>query len=201
MRLAYGKEWASKLRFVVLVRDPVERAWSDYVYSFRLFAQQHRAGIASARHTPNPDRFHKLVVEHVAAMRKCLERDGAERCAVERHDRLRLHLGMYAPMLRRWFREFPRKQFLLLRSEPYFADVAPTLTRTLEFLGVEQPTAIVWKAMLANISAADSRSAHANESNRTTMRADTASLLRGLYAPFETELAEMLQAQNKTAKL
>ena len=110
MRRAYGARWASKLRFVVLVRDPVERSWSDFVYAYR-----HRNRATSS--SPSADRFHTLVVSDLAEIRSCIERSGVELCAVHHMGELRIHVGLYAPLLRRWFRVFSRDQFLLLKSE------------------------------------------------------------------------------------
>jgi hypothetical protein len=44
--------------------------------------------------------------------------------------------GLYFDQLTRWFEVFPRDQFLIERSEDFFADPGATLTKVLEFLGL-----------------------------------------------------------------
>lgn len=77
----------------------------------------------------------------------------------------------------------------------YFAYPGRTLTQTFDFLGVPRPPSDVWTAMLANLSASEARSSHASSTKRTFMRSDTADLLREFFAPFESELVEMISGQ------
>lgn len=52
--------------------------------------------------------------------------------------------GLYYEQLRRWFEHFPREQFLLLKSEDFFADSAGVIARAVcPFLGIDpQPVPV-----------------------------------------------------------
>lgn len=51
-----------------------------------------------------------------------------------------LSRGIYADQLQAWFKYFPREQFLILKSEDFYADPAATFKETLTFLNI--PTII-----------------------------------------------------------
>ena len=48
-----------------------------------------------------------------------------------------LKKGIYHAQLTRWFEYFDRSQFLIIRSEDYFANESSILKRAFEFIGVE----------------------------------------------------------------
>jgi hypothetical protein len=50
--------------------------------------------------------------------------------------------GDYARQLERWFSIFPRKQFLVIRSEDLYERSAETLTRVADFLAISRDVAI-----------------------------------------------------------
>lgn len=103
--------FSPEARFVVLLRNPVERAHSDY---------------RMVRHR-NP-----------AAERRTFEQAVEDELAGRTRDfRLRyLHQSLYAPALEQWFRRFPRDRFLILQSESFFADPRTAVRETYRFLGL-----------------------------------------------------------------
>lgn len=113
------------MRWIVLLRDPVERAISHY---FMQRARGHeRRGLLRA-----------VLVEPaaLAASFDDFSRDAPWR-RVSYTDR-----GRYARQLDVLFSHFPREQALLLRSRDLASDPDGTLDRVLAFLGVERPAEV-----------------------------------------------------------
>jgi hypothetical protein len=59
--------------------------------------------------------------------------------------------GIYADQLSRWFEHFPRKQFLLLKSEDFFANPENSYTKTLDFLELPAHKLITYKKFNASV--------------------------------------------------
>ncbi|MGH8773897.1 MAG: sulfotransferase family protein [Jiangellaceae bacterium] len=113
-------------RLVVLLRDPVARAWSHHQHMVRLgyetlafaaalAAEEERCAEDLARLAVEPDHDAKALLRYSYAAR-----------------------GLYAEQLRRWFAHFPRDQFLILPSEDFFADTPRTFATILDFLGLRR---------------------------------------------------------------
>lgn len=99
MREVYG-EWAPRLRFVVLVRDPIARAWSEYLY---FIEKQMNSSMRFTAHVA--DQFHTDVYKQVSYFKDCIrEKRSQMYCANaltfgsrQHHEHtLRLAIGMYA---------------------------------------------------------------------------------------------------------
>ncbi len=115
-------------KLIVLVRDPVARAFSHYQHevalgreplSFEqaLAAEEERTRGEIDRMLVNPRYFSHAWWDHTYTAR-----------------------GMYADQLERWFAVFPREQLLVLTNEELADDTAATYARVLDFLGVPQWT-------------------------------------------------------------
>jgi hypothetical protein len=86
-------------RIVILLRNPVARAWSHY---------WHEVNVNNCE----PQPWHEAVLRPVT----CPEDYWYHFCYLE--------AGHYAEHLTQWYRHFPEEQILLLRSEDVFADFA-----------------------------------------------------------------------------
>jgi hypothetical protein len=105
-------------RFLALLRNPVDRAFSQYHMKVR----------------------HDL---ETLPFEEAIERE-SERLAVSddpMHPAWRHHSyqarGLYADQIRRWFESFPRDRFLIVKSEDFYAEPLRILHETQTFLGVE----------------------------------------------------------------
>lgn len=109
-------------KFVVLLRDPVSRAYSHY---------QH-----NRKHGIEPLSFEEAVAREPDRL---ASRSRSAAYAVRRRRRLYGYLerGDYAVQLRRWFDLMDPSRFLVLRSEEMYRDPQTTLDETLGFVGVE----------------------------------------------------------------
>jgi len=93
------KNTLPKAKLIVMLRNPVDRAWS-----------------------------------HFCNWRR--KRDLKESILYNPKSEI-LKKGIYHEQLVRWFEYFERSQFLIIRSEDYFANETLVIKRTLEFIGVE----------------------------------------------------------------
>lgn len=115
--------FAPEVKLIVMLRNPVERAYSHYQMSLRRGREHHPFDAAL-----------ELEAERLSVER---ERLGVERAFAEgRSHRNHSYLarGHYAEQLEGWFEHFPRDQFLILGSEHFFANPAQVHAATMRFL-------------------------------------------------------------------
>jgi len=113
------------VRLIVLLRDPVERAYSHHAHETRLGFEE--LPFAEAIEAEG---------RRLAGEEERLRRDPRYRSHAHRHHSY-LARGVYADQLILWRRYFPAEQMLVLGSEDLFADPEGTLQKVLAFLGLE----------------------------------------------------------------
>lgn len=101
---------ASDTKFIVILRDPVDRAWSHYNHVIRARGET---------------RTFKEVMQ--------IDVNRAER--VESWENY-FKDGLYAVQLESWFKVFPKEQFLILQFEKIAADMNDAIAEICTFLGV-----------------------------------------------------------------
>jgi hypothetical protein len=114
------------MRLVVILRDPVERAYSHYQLMRRMGRE--RLSFEDALDAEE---------ERLAGERERLLVDPSFRA---RHHRNHSYVsrGLYAEQLERWLTYFPREQLLVLDVEEFFAHRAEMYALVLDFLAVRQ---------------------------------------------------------------
>lgn len=125
----YAPRWAAdelpETRFIVLLRDPVERAFSHWKLMTRLGHETLPFAQAVARETDRigPDwRRMQREPEHPAG-------DWFRFSYVAR--------GRYAEQLERWFDAIDRSRFLVVRSEDHHSEPGETWDRIIAFIGAD----------------------------------------------------------------
>jgi Sulfotransferase domain len=113
-----------RIRFIVLLRNPVMRAWSHYWHE-RARGYEWRS----------PEAAFQRERDRLAGEEERLLTEPNYRSHAHRHFSY-FGRSCYAAQLERWFALFPREYFLVLRSEDFFASPDTTLRRTLRFLGL-----------------------------------------------------------------
>jgi hypothetical protein len=153
-------------RFIVLLRDPVRRAYSHYW------------------HERDKDRetldFEAAIAAEPARLgdaEAALADGRIGRSAAHQHFSY-LARGRYAEQLERWFARFPREQFLVLRFEDLAREPLVALNRTLGFLGLPAAQSV--------------RSDARNTRRYAPMSEDTAGRLREYFAPYNQRLEALL---------
>jgi hypothetical protein len=117
-------ELLPSVRLIVLLRDPVDRAHSHYWH-------QKKRGHETLS-------FEEAVGKEPERLRGELEKMLADETysSYERHHHSYLARGIYVDQLKTWTDLIPREQFLIERSEDFFADPAGVFSRVLDFLDV-----------------------------------------------------------------
>jgi sulfotransferase family protein len=131
-------------RFIVLLRDPAERAFSRYrscrvkgweTLPFKEALEAEQEDLESLR-----CRLHRPVTAAMRALgglgRRLEHRWLRARFGPALFVRDYLGRGLYAEHLGRWFRYFPRNRFLILESEEFFADTPGVLEKVCAFLKI-----------------------------------------------------------------
>ncbi len=114
------RELTPDARLIVLLRNPVSRAFSHYHY--RKVRSREPASFADAIEA----NLAQLVDEPVTGD------------VLSEHAEYTSYIGrgLYMRQLRAWMQVFPPEQILILSSEEFAADAQPTYSRVLDFLGL-----------------------------------------------------------------
>lgn len=118
-------EHVPEARFVVLLRNPADRAWSHYWH-------QAKRGHEDLSFEEAVDREGERLEGELERMRR-----DPSYVSFERHHHSYLARGRYAEQLEAWWARFPRERFIIERSEDFFLDPAGTCHRVLAFLGLQ----------------------------------------------------------------
>jgi hypothetical protein len=114
------------VKLIVLLRDPVERAYSGYQMEFRNGRELLPFGQAIEREAE------RLAREAERAARPETSNGGRPEWKSGY-----LARGMYADRLNAWFQLFSREQFLIASAEDFFSDTTRVFSQVLDFLGLE----------------------------------------------------------------
>ena len=105
-----------KIKLIVLLRNPTDRALSEYYMRFR---------------TRDEDRdLETAIFSELEALTQ--QRD------VDLNNLYYLPPGIYIDNITKWMNIFPKNQFLILKSEDLFRDPVTTVNQVFQFLQVEQ---------------------------------------------------------------
>ena len=117
-------EVAPNARVIVLLRNPVDRAYSHYLHER---SRGHEDLSFEAAIAAEPARLEGL--EQQLAVGELMTSDMHKRASYAAR-------GRYAQQLDRWLSVFPREQMLIVRSEDLYGDPAATTERVTDFLGL-----------------------------------------------------------------
>jgi sulfotransferase family protein len=111
-------------KLIVLLRNPIDRAFSHYWHQFK---RGHETLTFAAAIDAEPDRL-------AGELDKILA--DPSYVSYERHHHSYLARGIYVDQLAAWMELIPRDRFLIERSEDLFQDPRAVFRRVLEFLGL-----------------------------------------------------------------
>ena len=161
------KELLPDVKLIVILRNPVDRAYSHYHHILRT--------------NNEPLSFEKAIElekERYAGEREQLIKDPD---FVPDHYRKHSYLarGFYAEQLENWFRHYGRKQFLILATEDLRKSPQQTLDQIFDFLGVRP-------FRVGNLK-------NRNVGNYKEMNEDTRKFLIEYFKPHNERLSKLLQ--------
>jgi Sulfotransferase domain len=113
-----------KSKIIALLRNPVERAISQYYYYIKIGYESLSLEEAIAR---EPERL-KGEIEKLLA--------NPNYYSYEHQHHTYLRRGIYADQLPAWMKLFPKEQILILKSEDLYANSCETVNIVLEFLNL-----------------------------------------------------------------
>lgn len=122
------KEKIPNVKLIIMLRNPVDRAFS-----------QHWKSVKLERETLSFEEAIKIEPKRLRGEKeKMLKNDYYY--SQNYHNFSYLKTGIYVQILKNWLKKFPRKQILVLQSEEFYSDPSKIYKKTLEFLDL--PT---WK--------------------------------------------------------
>ncbi|KAM3835103.1 carbohydrate sulfotransferase 15 [Vipera latastei] len=166
-------------KLIVMLRDPVERLYSDYLY----FASANKS----------VEDFHEKVAESLQLFENCLIDFSLRACVynntLNNAMPVRLQVGLYVVFLLDWLSIFNKDQILVLRLEDHASNVKLTMHIVFQFLDLgalsEKQEALITKSPASNTRRPEDR-------NLGPMLPVTKEILCDFYQPFNKKLAEVL---------
>lgn len=128
------REVAPTAKIIVLLRNPVDRAYSHYQHER---ARGHENLSFEDALAAEPSRLSGVEEQLISG--EILTSDVHKRASY-------VARGRYAEQLERWFSVFPRQQFMILRSEDLYAGPAAVTRQVTEFLGIQPLTDEIFSA-------------------------------------------------------
>jgi hypothetical protein len=156
------KETLPQAKLIVLLRNPVDRAYSH-----------HQMNVSKG---VEPLSFEEAIAAEPERLRK-LEAGTDEEWRVASFVSY-LRRGLYTEQLQRWLAVFPPERFLILKSEAFFQRPDEAMQQTLAFLGLPP-----WRVDRYDVY---------NPGAYDTMRPETRARLREYFAPHNRQLYDLL---------
>nr|XP_054769012.1 carbohydrate sulfotransferase 15-like [Lytechinus pictus] len=160
-------------KLFVILRDPVSRLYSDYLYF---------------HDNPDQEIFHNAAVHTIANFGRCTKARSPRACAytLSIQDGVRLNIGLYSVYIRDWLKVFPRDQIFILRLEDWHSGCEELLPRLYEFLNLK----ILTKVQISDIC--QTRMKNTNTQKIGGMFNETRTILQDFYSEWNRDLSNLL---------
>lgn len=160
------KETLPDVKLILVLRDPIERAYSHYNHIKRLNREplSFEEAIEKEQERITPD-IEKLAKDEFYK-------------ADQRRDYSYLTRGYYAKQLKEWFKHFPKEQLLIVQSEEFYRETPKVYNEIVEYLGLNSYTLPTFEAK--------------NALKYAKMAPETKEKLKAYFAPKNEELYELL---------
>lgn len=165
------------LKIIIILRDPVVRLYSDYLYVSK--------GNRSA------EGFHQEVVREINSFQNCRRTNTIRYCVFRNTfdqtnvtSKARLQNGFYAVYIEEYMKLFPREQFHITRLEDYGKNKSQVMKGIFHFLDLRDS----WKPQKkTQINSGSAKRKKAGE-----MLPETKTLITDFYRPYTQHLADLL---------
>ena len=166
---------------VVILRNPVKRFYSDYLYFHK-------------NQQKSPEKFHEIAKDLVKRFNECLQNPllTEMHCVYAKTEDLsRMRIGLYYFHLRTWLTAFPADQLMVVRLEDYSQNTATVLQDIFAFLGVKQiPREEIEDFIQRSKSKNTNKKSYIKHGE---MLDKTKTMLTDFYRPYNERLAELLR--------
>ena len=188
-------------KFIVIMRNPVERAYSHY-YDMCNGALHNDVGEMPTAMQEDPSRhFHVTVQKVIDIINDCMKSDNhsllwclgklwslPKGCGyISEH----FAAGFYYIHLQKWMQFYPRENFLFLRTEDIYQESHRMMTQITEFLGVDPVSEDQAKDWLSQVQNVRPQFQTLSDSAKLDMRPETKELLEDFFEPHNIMLAEL----------
>ncbi|MBQ7555901.1 sulfotransferase [bacterium] len=160
------KETLPQVKLILVLRDPIERAYSHYNHIRRLNRE--------------PLSFEEALAKEVERITPDIEKLAKDEFykADQRRDYSYLTRGYYAKQLTEWYKYFPKEQLLVVQSEEFYRETPRVYNEIVEYLGLNSYTLPTFEAK--------------NALKYAKMAPETKEKLKAYFAPKNEELYELL---------
>ena len=160
------KETLPQVKLILVLRDPIERAYSHYNHIKRL--------------NRDPLSFEEALQKELERITPDIEKLAKDEFykADQRRDYSYLTRGYYAKQLKEWYKYFPKEQLLVVQSEEFYRETPRVYNEIVEYLGLNSYTLPVFEAK--------------NALKYAKMAPETKEKLKAYFAPKNEELYELL---------
>ena len=160
------KETLPDVKLILVLRDPIERAYSHYNHIKRLNRE--------------PLSFEEALEKELERITPDVEKLAKDENykADLRRDYSYLTRGYYAKQLKEWFKHFPKEQLLIVQSEEFYRETPKVYNEIVEYLGLNSYTLPTFEAK--------------NALKYAKMAPETKEKLKAYFAPKNEELYELL---------
>ena len=118
------KQVTPHAKFIILLRNPIERSYSHY----KMISRRHAESLPFEKVIQEEDRI-------ISLYQKMIDDPSYYSDIYFRHGYL--HRGIYVDKIKHWMEVFPKEQFLIIQSEEFFREPSKIYNQVLDFLGVE----------------------------------------------------------------
>ena len=197
-------------KFIVVMRNPVHRVWSNYWYDCRYHIDKPENSAMKENYIKyGAQIFHRLAVKSVRIFNDCIASGSSSFACADKTlqykedlcDRVQVGVSMYYIHLVKWYGVFPEDQILILRTEDLATNQLETVVKAWKFLGLREPlkneTEFVANMHYSNVNpfAHVKDGPEENEVDRTIqieMLSQTYQLLADTFRPYNRKLAILL---------
>ena len=181
-------------KFIVIMREPVKRLFSDYWYVFSTYIEPTWKSIKynSTYYKLNAkNMFHNSTVKAINMFNSCIDSGGSWFHCVYMFNisiPLRLEAGMYYYHIAAWLNVFPRSQFLFLRMEDLASAPNVVMKRVWRFLHLRSDV-VDTQPVSVNVNSWIKSQKYKSSFE---MLPETRKLLHAFYQPHNELLAQLL---------
>ncbi len=180
-------------KFIVLMRHPVKRLFSDMMYLC-----EEVWGVHNNKTVSNvTEVFLESARLEIIEFQKCLLRDNLPQCThhvlngyhgvlQQKCGRVRLGISLYHVHIRKWLQVIPREQFLFLSTDDMAHNPLKVLERVWSFLGVPEQNKDELNDVLHE-------HIHGTQQQAIDIKNEKLTFLNKFFQPHNQQLAELLQ--------